>query len=460
MSALTLTRTDIPGLLVLHLPVHHDHRGWFKENWNRRAMRELGLPDFDPVQHNVSHNSRRGVTRGFHAEPWDKFVSVVTGRALGAWVDLRPGASHGRTHQLELDATVAVFVPRGVANAYQTLEDDTSYSYLVNAHWTPGATYPALSLADAHAGVAWPIPLAEAEVSEKDLANPAWDQVLVPTPRVLVIGAQGQAGRALVAEFPGAHGVDLGDLDVRDPHAVAAWPWADYEVVVNAAAFTDVDAAEHEPGRSASWAANATAPGLLAAMAREHRFTLVHFSTDYVFDGQQPEHTEEEPLSPLGYYAHGKAAGDLAVAGTPRHYLIRTSWLVGEGRNFVRTMQEMATNGVSPQVVDDQFGRLTFAHELARATRHLVDANAPFGTYNVTNAGPVTSWAEIARTVFAASGRSADDVTPVSSQEYAAGREVAPRPRHSALDLTKLRAAGFEPEDATSALQRWLAQRP
>ena len=128
--------TAIPGLLVVDLVVHEDARGWFKENWQRAKMTALGLPDFGPVQHSMSFNTQAGVTRGFHAEPWDKLVSVAHGRIFGAWVDLREGDSFGQVATVELGPDKAVFVPRGVANSYQTLVDDTVYSYLVNDHWS------------------------------------------------------------------------------------------------------------------------------------------------------------------------------------------------------------------------------------------------------------------------------------------------------------------------------------
>jgi dTDP-4-dehydrorhamnose 3,5-epimerase len=125
-------------------------------------------------------------------------------------------------------------------------------------------------------------------------------------------------------------------------------------------------------------------------------------------------------------------------------------------------MQTLAGNGVSPSVVSDQRGRLTFTTELARATRHLVESGAAFGTYNVTNGGPVMSWQEIAAEVFELSGRSRDDVAATDTESYfaeqtAAGKAVAPRPLSSALDLGKLEATGFEPEDALEALRRYLA---
>ncbi|WP_232676583.1 bifunctional dTDP-4-dehydrorhamnose 3,5-epimerase family protein/NAD(P)-dependent oxidoreductase [Nocardioides sp. R-C-SC26] len=462
-SDLRIDTTPIPGLLVVHLPLHEDARGWFKESWQRQKMVALGLPDFGPVQNNVSFNHARGATRGIHAEPWDKFVSLATGRAFGAWVDLREGSSFGATFTIELEPGVAVFVPRGVGNSYQTLTDDVAYSYLVNDHWRPGVSYPALALDDPTAAIRWPIPLPECEISEKDRKNPRLDAVTpMPPRRPVVTGCRGQLGRALMTAFPDAVGIDRPgtgapvELDLTDVAAVRTWPWHDHDVVLNAAAYTAVDAAEGE-GRAEAWAANAVAPATLAEIASHHGITLVHYSTEYVFDGIVPEHREDEPVAPLGVYGQSKAAGEVAVGTTPRHYLLRTSWLIGDGGNFVRTMARLATDGVSPSVVDDQVGRLTFTDELVRATRHLLDASAPFGTYHVSNGGPATSWAQIAAEVFRLRGRQADDVTAVTTADYFAGKTMAPRPSHSAFDLAKLRATGFDPEDAFTALRRYLA---
>jgi dTDP-4-dehydrorhamnose reductase/dTDP-4-dehydrorhamnose 3,5-epimerase len=453
-----LEKTAIPGLVVVRLDRRDDSRGFFKENWQRQKMVDLGLPDFGPVQNNVSFNAERGVTRGIHTEPWDKFVSLATGRIFGAWVDMREGETFGATFTLEMDTSVAVFVPRGVGNSYQVLEDATAYTYLVNQHWRPGITYPALALDDAACAIDWPIPLTEAIISDKDQNNPSLDPSTAIAPKkALIVGALGQVGRALQAEFGDSDLVDIveGDgvtvLDLTDAAAVAELPWHDYAVVLNAAAYTAVDAAETADGRRTAWAANATAPA-----------TLAHYSSEYVFDGTAEEHTEDEPLSPLGVYAQAKAAGDIAVGTAPRHYVVRTSWVIGEGKNFVRTMTSLASNGVSPSVVSDQVGRLTFADELARATRHLIDTDAPFGIYNVSNAGAPMSWAEIAREVFTRSGRSASDVSETTTAEYAAGvldkgGPFAPRPLQSVMSLSKIRATGFEPEDALSALDRYLA---
>jgi dTDP-4-dehydrorhamnose 3,5-epimerase/reductase len=451
--------SPIPGLLVVRLDVREDARGWFKENWQREKMVALGLPDFAPVQHNIAFNAARGTTRGIHVEPWDKLVSVADGRAFGAWVDLRAGETFGTTFHLELDPSVAVYIPRGVGNSYQTLDDRVSYTYLVNEHFNRGRSYPAVRLDDPALAIPWPIPLEGARVSEKDRGNPGLEQFPGIDPwKTMVMGCTGQLGRALMAEFPDAVPVDSTQLDVTDPAAVEAWPWGDYDVVLNAAAYTAVDAAESYEGRREAWAANAAAPAALARIADRRRLTVVHFSTEYVFDGTRSDHTEDEPLSPLGVYGQSKAAGDLAIATTRRHYLLRTSWVVGEGSNFVRTMLRLAAEGATPQVVDDQVGRLTFADDLARATRHLLESDAPYGTYNCTNSGPPTSWLEVARRVFELSGRDPADVSPVSTTEYAAGRSLAPRPLSSTLDLARLEATGFTPRPAWEALSAYVAQ--
>lgn len=453
--------TPIPGLLVVDLPVHGDARGWFKENWQREKMIAAGLPDLEPVQNNMSFNAEAGATRGLHAEPWDKFVALAAGRIYGAWVDLRAGDSFGATFSIEMGIDKAVFVPRGVANGYQALEDNTVYSYLVNDHWSPEARaeYTYVNLGDPTAAIAWPIPLSEATISAADAGHPLLADVTPMGPRrTLIVGAQGQLGRALQQVFPDADGIDVGDLDLTDPEAVAGFDWHRYGTILNAAAYTAVDAAETAEGRTACWAVNVTAVGALVRQARAARATLVHVSSDYVFDGTAELHTEDEPFSPLGVYGQTKAAGDAVVSVLPRHYVIRTSWVIGDGHNFVRTMASLAARGVKPSVVDDQYGRLTFTSDLAASIKHLVDSAAPFGTYNVTCDGPTLSWFDIAARVYELSGRSASDVSPQSTEEYAAGKVVSPRPTNSTLSLAKIKATGLDLPSTDAALTAYLAR--
>lgn len=169
---LAVRETAIPGFYEVDLVVHGDNRGWFKENYQREKMEALGLPHFEIVQNNFSYNAEQGVTRGLHAEPWEKFVSVANGRVFGAWVDLRSGPTFGQALTLEITPEKAVFVPRGVANGYQTLEENITYTYLVNEHWSPEAQYTFVNAFDPVLGIEWPIPKEQAIFSDKDAGHP------------------------------------------------------------------------------------------------------------------------------------------------------------------------------------------------------------------------------------------------------------------------------------------------
>ena len=473
-KALEARQTGIDGLVTVELPVHGDSRGWFKENWQRAKMSlGLGLPDRRWVQNNVSFNDARGVTRGVHAEPWDKFVSVATGSIFGAWVDLRAGSpTYGRSFSCVVDPSRAVYVPRGVGNAYQALEDGTAYTYLVDAHWSAELkrTYTFVNLADPALGIDWPIPLSEAILSEADRHHPMLADVVPMAPkRTLVTGCNGQLGRAvrtLADSRPDAASFDYRDIDTfdfSDPAQYDDIDWSLYGTVINCGAYTAVDRAETPEGRVTCWKANATGPALLARTCAEHGITLVHVSSDYVFDGTRELHDEEEPLSPVSVYGQSKAAGDLSVSGCPAHYILRSSWVIGDGHNFVKTMWGLSGRVASGElsrvtVVDDQLGRLTFADQMAAAIFHLLDSRAPFGTYDMTGSGAVRSWADIARATFEAANGNGDAVVPVSTADYYASAKgpIAPRPVHSALDLSKLEAAGFCPRDWEEELSEYL----
>ncbi|HYH36121.1 MAG TPA: dTDP-4-dehydrorhamnose 3,5-epimerase family protein, partial [Candidatus Saccharimonadales bacterium] len=162
---LAVRETPIPGLFEIDLVVHGDNRGWFKENYQKAKMEALGLPAFEVVQNNFSFNAEKGVTRGLHAEPWEKFISMANGKVFGVWVDLRKGDSFGKVFTAEINPEKAFFIPRGVANGYQTLEENLTYTYLVNDHWYPEAQYVALNAFDPALDVAWPIPRDQAIIS-------------------------------------------------------------------------------------------------------------------------------------------------------------------------------------------------------------------------------------------------------------------------------------------------------
>lgn len=500
---LKVSKTTIDGLLVLDLPVHGDARGWFKENFQRAKMASTSassgadlLPDIKIVQNNISFNAKKGVTRGIHAEPWNKYISVATGKVFGAWVDLRAGSkTYAKVFTTEITPDKAIFVPRGVGNSFQALEDYTAYTYLVDDHWSEALQkeYTFLNLSDPALGINWPIALdsAEAVVSEKDSVAPYLADVSPMLPkRTLVIGANGQLGKAVrkyVDEHSKANGgeifpetfvyadVNAGEDDVLEFDALDETAYEKLGLssigrIINCAAYTSVDDAQTLAGRGLSWRLNANLPALLAKISAEHSIEVVHISSDYVFDGQLCSHPagvpcvercqylESSSFAPLSVYGQSKAAGDIAIANAPQHYIIRVSWLIGDGGNFVRTMYNLAQKGVHPKVVNDQYGRLTFTKTVVEGIFHLFATSAPFGTYNLSNSGAKSSWASLTKRIFELAGKSGEDVTPVTTAQYFENSDkiVAPRPENSMLSLHKIAAAGYKPRPWEEVLEEYV----
>jgi dTDP-4-dehydrorhamnose 3,5-epimerase len=272
---------------------------------------------------------------------------------------------------------------------------------------------------------------------------------------IFIVGANGQLGTALREQYPGAKFADRDELDITDKESVHNFDWSGIEYILNAAAFTNVDGAETPEGRVAAWKTNAEAASYLSEVVRMHDITLVHISTDYVFDGTKDLHTEDEDFSPLSVYGASKAAGDIAVALAPKHYILRTSWVIGAGKNFVRSILALGHKGIEPAVVADQFGRPTFTAELVRAIDHLLRTSPEFGTYNISNGGDVISWEDLARSVYNFAGFDLK-VTDTTAAEYFAGKIAADRPTHSAFDLSKIEATGFKLTDWREDLKKYI----
>ncbi|HLG90634.1 MAG TPA: dTDP-4-dehydrorhamnose reductase [Candidatus Saccharimonadales bacterium] len=274
--------------------------------------------------------------------------------------------------------------------------------------------------------------------------------------KIVITGAGGQLGLALQQKYPNAQAATKEQLDITNADAVRNYDWQNIELIINAAGYTNVDGAETDEGRVAAWQVNANAVANLARAATEHGLTLVHISTEYVFDGTKSPHKEDEPFSPLSVYGASKAGGDVAGGFAPKHYIVRTSWLIGEGGNFVRTMLELGKSGTSPTVVSDQIGRLTFTNELVKAIDHLLNTRAPYGTYNVSNSGEPASWGDIARAIFQ-EGNLNIKLTNTTTSEYLANKpEAAKRPLNSTLDLSKIEASGFKPTDWREDLRQYI----
>ena len=265
----------------------------------------------------------------------------------------------------------------------------------------------------------------------------------------LVTGSNGQLGHDLMAVLPAAGhdcvGLDLPDLDITDATSVAAaMAQVRPDVVVNAAAYTAVDAAEDD--EATALRVNGDGPAVLAAaVADVPGCRLVQVSTDYVFDGTATTpYAEDAPVAPASAYGRTKAAGEAAVltALPDRGYVVRTAWLYGlNGANFVKTMLRLAGSHETLNVVDDQRGQPTWSRDLAEQIVALVDADAPAGVYHGTASGE-TTWYGFTRAIFAGAGLDPERVQPTTTDKFP---RPAPRPAYSVLGHDKWADVGVVP---------------
>ncbi|MCA1840829.1 MAG: dTDP-4-dehydrorhamnose reductase [Actinomycetota bacterium] len=259
---------------------------------------------------------------------------------------------------------------------------------------------------------------------------------------VLVTGGNGQLGRALAKRLPAASVLDRSALDIADESVVASViERIRPKVIINAAAYTQVDAAEAD--ESSAMAINALGVRNLARAAERIGAVLVHVSTDYVFKGdKQGSYVEDDQVEPMSVYGRTKLAGERAAVEAERFLIVRTSWVFGEGQNFIRSIVKAAATHSELTVVDDQHGIPTYAPDLARGIVGLLEGEAS-GTFHLSNGGPPTTWADLAASALEICGSDAT-IRRVSTDEYFEGKPgpIAPRPRNSVLDCSKAAARG------------------
>ncbi len=258
--------------------------------------------------------------------------------------------------------------------------------------------------------------------------------------KVLILGANGMLGHALQDAFA-SHNVipwDRDDLDIVSCSAVRAHiPELKPDIVLNAAAYTDVERAEEE--RDIAERVNGCAVGAIAQVCKTIDVPLLHISTDYVFGDEGGEYDEEiRPHAPLNSYGTSKLLGEeLVREHADKYWIVRTSWLFGEhGKNFISTMLQLGARQDRVSVVGDQEGCPTYTPDLAGAIEKLIADNAPYGVYHLTNSGTAT-WAELAETAFRAAGMNTA-VERITSEEFAQTFHAhARRPHRSVLWNTK-----------------------
>lgn len=272
---------------------------------------------------------------------------------------------------------------------------------------------------------------------------------------ILITGARGQLGTELCHLLDEKHvsydafdsqGLDITNRDLVMKKVSELKP----KVIYHCAAFTAVDAAEDEK-KKLNWQVNVDGTQNVAEAAKSVGAKMVYISTDYVFDGTNPgEYQEDDATNPKNEYGKAKLAGEQAVENTlDDYYIIRTSWVFGQyGHNFVFTMLKLAETHNKLTVVNDQVGRPTWTRTLAEFMVHLVNTNAPYGTYQLSNEGQC-SWYEFAKEVLQDTNV---DVQPVTSEQYP---QKAYRPRHSVMSLKKAEESGFEIITWQSAMQQF-----
>lgn len=272
--------------------------------------------------------------------------------------------------------------------------------------------------------------------------------------KILVTGCLGQLGKAVQKELAGEaelictdviNGLpDVVFLDITDQISVLdIVSKTNPDIIINCAAYTDVDGCEKN--YDIAYGINAIGPKNLAVAAAQTDARIVHVSTDYVFRGDEPDDLDEgEKPDPISAYGKTKLKGEQAVKeNCKKHYIFRTAWLYGEGKNFVKTMLRLSDTMDEIKVVDDQIGSPTSATELARVIKQVV-ATEEYGLYHATCEGS-TSWAGFAKKIFEEAKKDTK-VIPISSEEY---KELNPasadRPKFSVLDNKNLRDRGFKP---------------
>lgn len=259
---------------------------------------------------------------------------------------------------------------------------------------------------------------------------------------ILILGAKGMLGGALQKVYTDAVAWDREDADVTkisDLRAKILNLDSRPDAIINCVAFNDVDGAEDN--REAAFLLNAVVPGDLALLSREFGIPLVHFSTNFVFDGRVGEYTEEDAPHPISVYGQSKYEGEKNVAqNTPTHYIIRTAVLFGQKgesgfskKSFVQLMLDLSEKSDTIKAVEDEINSITYVEDLACAVKGLLDQKLPYGIYHITNSG-CASWYDLAQEIFTIVKKKIT-VLPVSSTEFP---RKASRPKKSVLVNTKL----------------------
>ena len=461
MNNVEIKRTNLIDCVEFKPKKFGDSRGYFK-SLTKEQLKELGFNEFNQFSESMSS---KGTLRGMHyqVDPYSqaKLVSCVQGRVLDVVIDCRKGSpTYGKYVAVELDPIIGnmLYVPRGFAHGFLSLEDNSKFQYFVDNEYR----------VDREGGVAWDDPKVDIPwfsyfkkygidqpiLSVKDTNRNTLEEEPIKfsykPKKYLVTGYKGQLGYDIVRELQ-ARGekdilaVDIDDMDITNRDEVMS-VIKEYnpDVIFHCAAWTQVDNAEDN--EEACRKVNVEGTKNLTDASIAVGAKMIYVSTDYVFDGtKEGTYSETDKVNPMSVYGKTKYEGEEEVRRNPNHFITRTSWVFGmNGKNFIKTMLNKAAEGkTNLSVVNDQIGSPTYTVDLAKT---LVDMSFSdkYGTYHVNNEG-YCSWAEFADYIFKSNNKKVV-VTPVSTEEWhkIINRSEAYRPRNSKLSKDKLEANGFK----------------
>ncbi len=475
-------KTELEDCFIIEPDKFGDSRGYFSPYFIQKNFDDLGFQKV--VQTNRSKSSK-GVLRGLHFQKnpkcQAKIVEVIKGSAIDVVVDMRiDSPTFGKYTAVKLteDNNRQLFVPRGFAHGFVSLEDDTIFQYLIDNDYAPKL----------EAGIKWDDPtinidwqrifkennISEPLLSDKDKIHPSFKENKVvfkkEQEKYLITGYNGQLGYDIKRELL-KNGIKeenilaLGreEMDITNQEQVnSVINNFKPNVIFHCAAWTAVDKAEDMIEEATKVNVDGTKNIVEASINVGAK--IVYLSTDYVFDGQKDGiYIPEDETNPQNIYGKTKYLGEKEVEKNPNHFIARTSWVFGiNGKNFVKTMLNLSKNHEELNVVDDQIGSPTYTVDLAHILYELSQTDN-YGTYHVTNE-EFCSWAEFAEYIFKINDIKTK-INRVTTEEYLklTNSKQAYRPKNSRLDKNELYEIGLDHmpswKDATERYCRELRMR-
>ena len=404
MEKFSVKEIEIEGIKIIKSKIFGDNRGFFLESYSKREFEKLGIVN-EFVQDNHS-KSRKGVLRGLHFQskyPQGKLIRVIKGRIYDVVVDIRKESSnYGKYFGIELseaDKTM-LYIPRGFAHGFLTLEDDTEIEYKCDDFYYPqyesGIMYD-----DKDLNIDWKLEeygIIELTLSEKDKKHQSFKEYTesYQGEYILLTGANGQLGQNFQKLFDNLGvkyiATDYQELDITNKEKVKEYiDNNNFTIVINCAAYNNVDKAEEEVERC--YALNAYAPKNLAEICKEKNIIFVTYSTDFIFDGEKEiPYTEEDIPNPLSIYSKAKLEGEKYSLEYEKTFLIRTSWVFGMGNNnFCKQIITWSKDRDILKIVDDQISSPTYSRDLAEFSWNLIQTDK-FGLYHFSNSGEASKY--------------------------------------------------------------------